>query len=171
MRDVPEQSQRYELLMELPSEILDCTLLHFCDGKALSTLALTFATSHRYQFHLERLHRIKRLLFSQLAEDIRRDGATLLDSERFFLKSRHSDILQWMQSVERTSNQLEPMRGLSEDFAAIDFLRRRGMQHPRVSYEPKWGAWPAWIGLLAGHSTRTSVSIVLRCYSNVRRCE
>jgi hypothetical protein len=169
--DVQEQSQHYELLLELPPEILDCILLQFCDGKALSTLALTFATSHRCQFHLERLHGIKRLLFSQLAEDIRRDEAAL-DSEISFLKSRHSDILQWMQSVERTSHSLEPMRSLSEDFAAIDFLRRRGMQHPRLSYEPKWGGLARVDRCSVGrHSTCSRGTIVLRCCANVWRCE
>jgi hypothetical protein len=173
MCDVQEQSQHYELLLELPPEILDCILLQFCDGKALSTLALTFATSHRYQFHLERLHRIKRLLFSQLAEDLQLYGATLpVDSERFLLKSRHTHILRWLESVERTSHQHlhnsggEPlsvsMRILSEDLAAIDFLRRRGMQRPGVCYGPKWGAWPTWIGNIRVHSLLTHS--ILSCY-------
>jgi hypothetical protein len=41
--------QRYELLKEVPPEILDRILVQFCEGKALSTLALTCATSHRYE--------------------------------------------------------------------------------------------------------------------------
>jgi hypothetical protein len=151
--NLPQQpQQRYELLKELPPEILDRILVQFCDGKALSTLALTCATSHRYESLYQTIWiSVRCSIFTQIAGDIRRDAeASIHDA---FHEASYTALLRWVGFLEMQSGRSElapraTMKILSEDMATIDFLRRRGMRRVDL-WEPKWDSWPVWIGPVA----------------------
>ena len=171
---IPVRKSSFDLIRQLPPEILDRILFVYCDGKALSTLtvALSTALSDFYSnIAYNIIPTISKRLLMRIIVDIESnivDGLNYADATRWIrliaednnidaptktLFGKEQCRINSKLEDGETSSELrceivesrrKVIRYCSENLALADFLRISMMESQRGKWE-----WPVWVGQIS----------------------